>query len=374
MRVDESAVLNYMIDNATGIFTSTGELLAAAESLWHGDSRPLLRLGAEGYFPLTGDSGDPTIYSAGAGLATACVDAELPWNWSALVPERMEQYAEAVSDLPSDYFAPFSKSVATELPFSFFGRQCIWWQKPTPSSPVAEPYAMYPLVPTLVLDGDLDSRVPFEETTKVAALFPNSIFVPVAEAGHETVGWTRCAASLASEFVENLRTGDISCTKTPETVFAAVGRFPLFAKDARPADVDPSGINKIGLGERKVVTVAVATAIDALQRSLFGYGTGVGLRAGTFLADYTVPAQISVTLSDCAFAKDVTVNGTITWPGDNSIVADLVVSGPGTAGGTLHVEGWWLAGFISDAHGSVGNFNVTGTLGGKQVAVLVPNA
>jgi pimeloyl-ACP methyl ester carboxylesterase len=100
VRVDESAVLNYMIDNATGIFTSTGELLAAAESLWHGDSRPLLRLGAEGYFPLTGDSGDPTIYSAGAGLATACVDAELPWNWSAPVPERMEQYAEAVSDLP----------------------------------------------------------------------------------------------------------------------------------------------------------------------------------------------------------------------------------------------------------------------------------
>ena len=47
MRVDESAVLNYMIDNATGIFTSTGELLAAAESLWHRGFEALLRLGAE---------------------------------------------------------------------------------------------------------------------------------------------------------------------------------------------------------------------------------------------------------------------------------------------------------------------------------------
>jgi pimeloyl-ACP methyl ester carboxylesterase len=178
VRIDENALLNYLIDNPTGIFTSTGELLAAAQSLWQGDSRPLLRLGAEGYFPLTGDSGDPTIYSAGAGLATACVDAHEPWNWSAAVPERMERYAQAVSDLPSNYFAPFSKAVATELPFSFFGKQCIWWQKPTRSSPVAEPYALYPPVPTLVLNGDMDTRIPFEETTKVTALFPNSTFAP----------------------------------------------------------------------------------------------------------------------------------------------------------------------------------------------------
>jgi hypothetical protein len=49
-------------------------------------------------------------------------------------------------------------------------------------------------------------------------------------------------------------------------------------------------------------------------------------------------------------------------------VADLTVSGTGTSGGTLHVEGGWLV------PGPVGNFTVTGTLGGKQVAVLVPEA
>ena len=41
-------------------------------------------------------------------------------------------------------------------------------------------------------------------------------------------------------------------------------------------------LNQVGESERKVVTVAVATATDALQPSTIGSGNGVGLRAGTF--------------------------------------------------------------------------------------------
>jgi pimeloyl-ACP methyl ester carboxylesterase len=48
VRIDESGLLNYVIFSPTGNFASTGEILAAAHSLWQGDSRPLLRLGAEG--------------------------------------------------------------------------------------------------------------------------------------------------------------------------------------------------------------------------------------------------------------------------------------------------------------------------------------
>jgi hypothetical protein len=43
---------------------------------------------------------------------------------------------------------------------------------------------------------------------------------------------------------------------------------------------------------------------------------------------------------------------------DNSFVADLLVSGPGRAGGTLYVAGTWLA------PGPVGDFTVSGQLGG----------
>jgi hypothetical protein len=140
-------------------------------------------------------------------------------------------------------------------------------------------------------------------------------------------------------------------------------------EDAHPAQPDTSGSNQIGVNERKTVSVAVATAIDALQRSQIGSGAGVGLRGGTFQAVLFGPTLLdAVTITNCAFAKDVIVNGTISWGYDSSIVADLTVSGPGTAGGTLHVTGFFLS------QGPVGNFSVTGALGGKQVAVLVPEA
>jgi len=368
VRIDEDALLNYLIDNPTGNFVNTGEVLAAARSLWQGDPKPLLRLGAEGYFPLDyANNGDPTFFSERAGEATACVDVQEPWDWFDPVAERTEQYADAVSALPFWYFAPFSKAVATGKIFSFFGRDCLYWQKPSPSSPIAPPHALYPLTPALVLTGDLDRRVPYAEVSKVAALFPNSTLVSVAEAGHETVFWMQCAANLASEFVESVLVPDTSCAGTPETTWPAVGRFPIVAKDARPAEIDPEGKNQIDLAERKVVTVTVAAATDALQRSIIGSGSGVGLRAGTFQTVYGATAW-TTTLTDCAFAKDVAASGTVTWDVYGSFVADLTVSGSGTAGGTLHVEGTW------QAPGPVGNFKVTGTLGGKQVAVLVPEA
>jgi pimeloyl-ACP methyl ester carboxylesterase len=370
VRIDEEALLNLVIANASGNSINTSEVLAAAESLWRGDPRPLLRLGAENFpapYPPSGDYGDPTSFSVATQYATSCVDHHQAWKWSATVPEREQQYAQAVADLPADYFAPFSKAAATGPSFSWFGRDCMFWQKPTPSSPVAPPHATYPFVPTLVLSGDLDRGVPLEETSKVAALFPDSTFVPVAGAGHVAVFWSQCAADLASEFIETLQVGDTSCARTP--VWPAVGRFPVRARDARPADVDPNGSNQIGVAERKVVTVAVATATDALQRSMIGDGNGigVGLRAGTFQTNYGDSSQ-TTTLTGCAFATDVIVNGTFTVGSDNSFVADLVVAGPGTAGGTIHVAGFW------EAPGPVGNFKVTGTLGGKQVAVLVPEA
>jgi len=62
------------------------------------------------------------------------------------------------------------------------------------------------------------------------------------------------------------------------------------------------------------------------------------------------------------------VDATVIWNYDGSIIADLNVSGTGTVGGTLHVEWTW------QVPGPVGNFSVTGSLGGKPVAVLVPEA
>jgi pimeloyl-ACP methyl ester carboxylesterase len=368
--VDEAALINLAINGSApgSQFIVAGELLAAGTALSQGDPVPLLRLGAQ-VAPLVSDYGDPASGSQGDYFATLCVDAHEPWDWSAPVPERVIEFADAVSQLPSAQFAPFSKAAGTSLGVSF-EKQCLWWEKPHTSSPVTSANPTYPNVPTLVLDGDMDTLVPMEDVRKVAALFPSGTFVRVAEAGHVTVGWSSCAAGLESQFLETLQVGDTRCTDTPETVWPALGRFPLNAVDARPAEVDPTGVNVIGVPERKVVTVAMATVIDALKRSTLGSGNGVGLRSGTFQTSIDAAGNTRVSLANCSFAADVIVNGTVTWnsASDLSLVADLSVSGPGTAGGTLHVTGTF------EAPGPVGRYKISGQLGGQAVAVLVPEA
>jgi pimeloyl-ACP methyl ester carboxylesterase len=370
--LDESELLylSYFYTNSstfpTVFFVSPGEILAAASSLSQGDPAPLLRLGAE-VTPFVTDNGDPTFYSQGDYVATMCADFHEPWDWSASMDERESQFDEAAFDLAADYFAPFSKVAGTSLGMSL-EKQCLWWQKPNPSSPVTPPHSTYPNVPTLVMSGDMDTLVATEEAKQVAALFPESTFVKVAEAGHITGLWTQCAENLQSNFFETLQVGDTTCTKTPETVSSAVGRFPLIAAEARPAEIDPAGNNEIGEHERKVVTVAVATAVDALKRTTFGSGSGVGLRSGTFQTSFDANGNQITTLLNCAFATDITVSGTVVWGADRSFVANLTVSGSGTAGGSLHVEGSF------EAPGPVGKFKISGMLGGRQVAALAPEA
>jgi hypothetical protein len=55
------------------------------------------------------------------------------------------------------------------------------------------------------------------------------------------------------------------------------------------------------------------------------------------------------------FRKRCRRERTVTWEFSGSLQGDLTVSGPGTAGGTLHVEGAW------EQPGPVGKFKVSGT-------------
>jgi pimeloyl-ACP methyl ester carboxylesterase len=362
---DESVLL-VLAEFPAGSYLSTGEFLAAADALEKGDPAPLLRLGAEGYAPYLSDSGDPVTNFSGVALnATDNADSQLPFDWSVPPRERLEQFEEVVSNLPTDYFHPFSVAAATSLEnVQAVERAAIYWEEASPAEPVVPLGARYPQVPIFVMAGDIETIIPVELASKVAALFPESTFVSVAGGVHHPdFGGNQCAMGLTIHFIETLQVGDTSCTEMPETIWPAVGRFPLRAKDARPAAVDPDGVNEIGTAERKVVTVAVAAATDAAQRLTINFGDGVGLRAGTFHADFGSTATI-ITLSNCAFANDVTVNGAVVW--GSSFQADLTVSGAGTSGGILHVEGTFLA------PGPVGKFKVSGMLGGKQVAVLVP--
>ena len=61
-----------------------------------------------------------------------------------------------------------------------------------------------------------------------------------------------------------------------------------------------------------------------------------GLRGGTFSYDGDNFPVFTISLTGCLLSQDVTVSGTIDWNYfDGTATADLVVAGPGTAGGTL---------------------------------------
>ena len=348
----------------SGGFVDNNEVLAAAQAYATGDSVPLLRIGAEGIIPLSIDYGDPTFFSEGAFIATQCVDMQQPFRWSDPVSLRSNELSESIGDLPADFFAPFTTDVARYPIFAFEG-QCLDWQKPTPSDPVVASRPVFPDVPVLVLHGDMDAVISTAEARAVAAQFPQSTFVAVASSGHITAAYGLCGANISNNFLETLQTGDTTCARTPEIVWPAVGRFPLLASDALPAESAPG--NRGTTGDLKVVSVAVATMKDALQRTTLGSTSGVGLRGGTFQDAVGTTAQV-ITLNGCLFTQDVSVSGVITYGFDTSVSASLSVTLSDGTTGSLRVTGAFLN------PGPAGYFSVTGSIGARQIAALVPEA
>ena len=351
-----------------GPWQDTGELLAAGKAFIEGDPLPLLRLGAEKPYQVLSDSGDPTSFSAGDQLAVLCVDLDenIPYSYRQPMPARLSKYREAVADLPADFFSPFSVHVGTRIDTDTT-HQCVYWAEATRHIPLIPARASYPAVPVLAFASDMDTGDTIEMVRATADLYPTSSLIVVPEAPHEPVQSNGCANSIATTFLETLQPGDTGCAQVPETIWPALGRFPKVAADARPADIDPVGDNEAGLPERKVVTVAVAAIVDAVKRSTIGSGNGVGLRGGTFTSVYNSSGLV-MTLSGCAFASDVSVDGTVKWNSDMSLTADVSVKGAGTAEGFLHVSGTF------QAPGPVGNYRVSGQLGGKRVGLAIPES
>jgi len=354
-----------------GAWQDTGELLAAGKALSEGDPLPLLRLGAEKSYQVLSDSGDPTSFSTGDQLAVLCADLDenIPYSYRQPLPARLSKYREAVADLPADFFSPFSVHVGTRVDTDTT-HECVYWAEATRHIPLVPARTSYPAVPVLAFASDMDTGDTIEMVRATADLYPTSSLIVIPEALHEPVQSNGCANTIATTFLETLQPGDTSCARGPEIVWPALGRFPKVAADARPADIDPAGNNEIGLAERRVVTVAVAAIVDAVKRSTIGSGNGVGLRGGAFTSVYNSSGLV-MTLSGCAFASDVSVDGTVTWNQgsmDMPLTADVSVKGSGTTGGILHLSGAF------QAPGPVGNYKVSGQLGGKRVGLLIPES
>jgi len=360
-----------------GVFTQNREIAAAAVALERGDPVPLLRLGAEGYYPLCCEEPPdepprpPIHWSMGSYVATYCADTEWEWDWASPIDERIAEHAARIGAQPAELFTPFTGAEATDS--TFVGpAYCIYWPDPTGSSPIAPPNAVYPNVPTLVIGGDLDNVVPLQVAEWMAALFPDSHYVEIAGAGHGAAFWSSCALDLVQGFVATLELGDTSCADTPEFSIPAVGEFPRVAGDATPARPFGSGRNEVGKSERRVAAVAAAAVRDALARAELAFGgpgevRSRGLRGGRVRFRFTGADGLDwiIRLDRVRFAEDVRLDGVIRWIGP-TVRASLRVSGAGTAGGHLWIrmhhfpEGRWA--------------RITGELGGRAVRLRVPQA
>jgi hypothetical protein len=362
--LDESLLINLLIDNGSGRFGSPGELTAAARAWHRGDAAPILRLAAEQLdgFAFPGDSGDPTDFSLGSYLASWCTDSLELYDTTAPPDVRAAQYAAALRRMPDHVFAPFSvPGYAAFLRLFEGGDICVPW--PTPRQDVVAPGATYPNVPVLVLSGDMDAVVPTGYVDAYAARWPQHTLVHVAGSAHVTLSHSPCARTIILHFLATLDAGDTSCASVPIPAFATAD-YPLTVRSATPAAAG-TGDGSTTTG-RRAATVATLTVLDALKRAAMGGTplTNPGLRGGSFHVTTKADGRRVARLEGDRYALDEAVSGHADWSADGVVDAKVDVEGAVT--GHLRIQGALLV-----TTGDV--LQVTGQLDGRSVAVSVPS-
>lgn len=376
LRVTEAFLAWRIAQNTNGPFVIDAELAAAASALRAGDDVPLLRLAADSAGPLIGPfSGDsssaPSAFSGGDNTARFCTDASFPWRKDASTADRQQEFDAAVAALPPNTFKPFSVGAwLAAPPTGLIGPDpCIAWPAPAASTPPPVPAgARFPAIPALVLSGDLDSvQVPSADARKVAGLFPRSTFVELADSGHHTVFSSRsdCSTKLVQRFLSSFTAGNTACARSTAFVFPAVGRFPRTAADTSPATVSSRGTDRSTPIDRKVAAAAGDSLKDVLDHALLTNSDGVGLRGGSYRAQFA-KSGLKLKLHAVRFTSDVTTTGRAAWSFSNNVAtARFTVHGPAREAGRLTVRGTWLA-------PGAGKLTITGTLNAHTLALTIP--
>jgi pimeloyl-ACP methyl ester carboxylesterase len=371
LTIDPQWFLVHLYDNVGGPFLVFGQLPAASEALREHDPVPLLRLAADNDFPVPGDEGEPTFFSVGAHVATFCADNLFPWSQQAPLALRQDQWSDAVALQDNEPYAPFSASEVLRSEFdNDWPDHCLPWPALDHPSPIVEPGADYPVVPTIVLDGAQDQIIPLPVASQVARLF-HAPLVTVQGAAHTATGYSPCAASIAAAWIETPGHADTGCAGEPFIIPPDTPRFELTASQADLPTALPG--NSAPPADLRVARAAADALNDALKQGLMSEtGNSPGLRGGSVATEFG--AVWKSTLNGYRFAIDTAVSGTSTWNGsswwtrggDGQLSADLTVDGPDHRDGTLHVSGTFFA------PGPPGKLHLTGSIGGKIVNATIP--
>ena len=214
-------------------------------------------------------------------------------------------------------------------------------------------------MPTLVLNGDLDTITAASGARLVAHRFPRSTFVELHNSIHVTAIYDRdgCASTIYTRFVGTLRAGNTSCASR----VAEVRLVPTFARSlaevVTPARSLPGDESVVG--DRQLAAAAAATVADAIARWQVNFdGSGVGLRSGSW--SYTGTDIALFRLRGASFVPDVAISGSARWDVyGGQVTATVTVNG----GAHLHLR-WSLhkQHELSTITGKVGERTVRATI------------
>lgn len=302
------------------------ELTAAASAYLAGDPLPLRRLART--FAGAGHqrmAQDPTI--AGY-LAYICGDAVYPYERGAAPDDRRRQLDAVYAERRP--FAPFTTEEVLDATNGDQHQWCLNWPTPRQSPPVP-PRSRYPAVPMLAVGGEVDVATPASNAVDVARRFPLGRSLVNRFGGHTPA--LGAVAGLVGPYwtcaTENMRSFLLAPERFSKRTgcsaenYRAVGSFPVTSEDLPRVSVPG-----LTAPERTLVTAAVATALDALQRrnpngAATTYLAGEpGLRGGTL----EFPGPDTVTLDRVRFVADVVVSGRLTA---SAARAELVVTDSG---------------------------------------------
>jgi pimeloyl-ACP methyl ester carboxylesterase len=329
LRSSGPSALALLVAGAGGKGSAYRELPSALRSYLNGDGIPLVRLMNEAFGGGASAGSRRATTNGGLLLADNCADYPLPFDLRAPLATQRRQLNEARASV-------VAASARVLLPFTpreALARTdfCLGWPAPKHSPPRAR-HQTFPTVPTLVLEGALDTVTTSQGARSVAHEFPNGRYLEVPFVRHITAlrDDSGCAANIAATFFasKSINTSCLSRIAPP----VQVGAFPrTFAEETPITPIAYYGKTVLSADDRRTIAVTRDAISDALRRwATLQIYSGRGLRGGTFA---TIPAitpnDFSLHLDAYRWTTDSTVTGDLTTsPTAHTLNGSVVVTTP----------------------------------------------
>jgi hypothetical protein len=331
-----------------------------------GDRFPLVRLMAENRVGAPATQPRPAATSSiGLLVANLCADEPQPFDLHAPLAVQESQLDAArrlVHASTRRTFLPFTPTEA--LPDV---NRCLGWPAPTNPPPQSQ-NASFPGIPTLVLEGALDSVTPPPQARAVARSFHDGRYVEVPFVGHiaAVTDHTGCAASIAARFLDSA-TIDTACL-SHLSALPQVDVFPsTFAHEPPVTPIASHRTTDLSADELRTIAIARDAVADVLWRwDVVGVAADVGLRGGSFT---TIAPQVRhgviLHLDAVRWTADSTVTGDLNIiRGTHPTMAGAVIVSTPTVRARLEIRS-------SNLLGPSTSETITGTVQGKEIDVKV---